>query len=478
MAQDKNKDNVYRFAPSPSGFLHVGGARTAIFNWLLAQQAGGKFILRIEDTDTRRSTDESVNRILNSLKWLGISWDGKPFFQSGRFSRYREVIDELLDRGKAYRCFCEKTGNNGKRMARYTGKCRMLSDAEVSRNLSVGLPFSIRIRIPDGTTAFRDLVHGKITTNNKELDDFIILRSDGTPVYNLAVTVDDHDMGVTHVIRGDDHIANTPKQIHLYRALSWQVPEYGHLPLILGTDRRRLSKRHGATSVEEFRSKGILPQALFNYLCLLGWSSGDDREIFNRQELISAFSLDRINTANAVFDPEKLLWMNGKYISGMPLKDILAIIKEKSGLPVDTQDEHTNYIGNLIRERARTLNEFGESLVFLYRYPKEYDQDGIQKYFLKGNPGDLLEGLRINLENQVDFSPGGLESSVRTYAELRGVSAAKIIHPLRLALTGKTASPGIFDVMSVLGREKIIQRIKNAILFIESLNGSYKEEHN
>jgi glutamyl-tRNA synthetase len=475
--QDRNRDNIYRFAPSPSGYLHVGGARTAIFNWLLAQHTGGKFILRIEDTDIKRSNEESVVQILNSLQWLGLTWEEEPIFQSSRLTRHLDIIAKLVDSKKAYRCFCAKNETDQKRVSRYGGVCRNLSDGIVAKNLSSGQPYTIRIKIPDGVTTYQDLIHGPITIDNKEVDDFIIMRSDGMPVYNLAVMVDDHDMGVTHVIRGDDHIANTPKQIHLYQALGWPVPGFGHLPLILGTDRKRLSKRHGAASVEELRNQGILREALFNYLCLLGWSPGDDRELFTRGELIKYFSLKRVKSVNAVFDYEKLRWMNAKYLSDMSAKKLFALIKDRFTIPMDVEDQKILYLIDLVKIRVETLNDLERGTRFLYENPETYEEAGINKYFAKGNPLQLLQGLRTLLEKQSDFSVEVLESLVRTYAADSGISAAKIIHPLRLALTGKTTSPGIFDVMYVLGKNKVLERIENALLFIEAMTLTLEEKN-
>jgi glutamyl-tRNA synthetase len=466
MAQDKNKDNIFRFAPSPSGYLHVGGARTAIFNWLLAQKTDGKFLLRIEDTDYNRSTTESLSQIVSSLRWLGLDWDGQPSYQSQHKQRHVDVIDHLLESGKAYRCFCGKTERSGRRMSRYDGACRTLSSKEIDHNLSSGKSFSVRIKIAQGITSYQDLIHGQIMIDNQEIDDFIILRSDATPVYNLAVTVDDHDMGVTHVIRGDDHIANTPKQIHLYRALNWPVPQFGHLPLILGSDRKRLSKRHGATSVEEFKKQGILPEALFNYLCLLGWSPGDDREIFSSSELIDNFTLARVTSANAIFDPAKLLWVNGKYLSQASSESLLSRMNGTWSKPVDSDDRKLLYLCDLVKERVQTLYEFQEGIRFYFQVPSSYEEDGIRKYFTKDNPLNLLRGFAVALERQEDFSIASLETHLRTFAQEQTVSAGKIIHPLRLALTGKTSSPGIFDIMYVLGKKEVLQRIATAVSFI------------
>jgi len=328
--------NVYRFAPSPTGFLHVGGARTAIFNWLLAKKSKGKFLLRIEDTDSQRSSDEFTQQIISSLKWLGIDWDGAPLFQSQRKSRYLEIANHLLTENKAYRCFCTPEELKKKREIAeknkddyvYDKACLNLSPQDLQLKMNNELPFTIRLKTDDGLLIYNDKIMGDISTEKRLIGDFILARSDGTPVYQLAVVVDDHDMEITHVIRGADHLANTPKQILILKALNWDIPQYAHLPLILGPDKKRLSKRHGATSVEEFKQNGYLTQAMFNYLCLLGWASGDDSEIFSQIEMVNTFDLSNVNNSNAVFDELKLKWMNAKYISQLSAKELLKLSEE------------------------------------------------------------------------------------------------------------------------------------------------------
>ena len=469
--------SVYRFAPSPTGFLHVGGARTAIFNWLLARQSQGLFLLRIEDTDVKRSTKEAIEQIKSSLSWLGLDWDGSEYYQSAHRQRHVEVAEKLLAEDKAYRCFCTKEQLEEKRRRaealkinkRYDGTCRHLSRQQIEQNLAAGKPFAIRFKVHPGETVYHDLIHGRTAVDNDTLDDFIIVRSDGTPVYQLAVVVDDHDMGVTHIIRGDDHIANTNKQILLYRALNWPVPQFGHVPLILGPDKQRLSKRHGATSVEEYRHKGILPEAMFNYLCLLGWSSGDDREIWTREELIAAFSVERINHTPAVFDEQKLLWINAKHLSRKSPKDLMALISpllQEKGLEIpEQQQERFLFLLDLLKIRARTLNELVEEAHFFFNEPENYEQKGVKKYFAKPLSQELLAGfLEHILRTREKFAtPERTEKFLRDFTEERGVSAAKLIHPLRLALTGKTASPGIFEIMYILGAESVVRRIERAL---------------
>jgi glutamyl-tRNA synthetase len=469
---------AYRFAPSPTGLLHVGGARTAIFNWLLAKKEGAKFLLRIEDTDEKRSSPESLRQILNSLEWLQINWDGSPFFQSKQKERHQQIAQELLEHNKAFRCFCtpqmlqkERVKSAaGKNTFLYSGRCRHLSPSEIESNLNRRLPNILRLRLADGETTFNDLVRGKVTVNHSELDDFVILRSDGSPVYHLAVVVDDHDMGITHVVRGDDHLSNTPKQILIYRALGWQIPQYAHVPLISGHDGARLSKRHGATAVEEFRNKGILPEALFNYLCLLGWAPGDDKEIMSRDELISRFSIERVGKKDAIFDEKKLIWINGKYLSEQSTEQIIFLLQryleeDELNLVEKNKDKFMALIG-LVKTRAQTIKEVYEDIRFFLYDPETYDKTGTERYFKDRQTVNLLEGLMPSLKNEPEFEAVYLEEIIRTFAEQKGIKAAQLIHPLRLALTGRTTSPGIFDVMQILDRDTVIRRMEKAIKFM------------
>jgi len=475
---------VLRFAPSPTGYLHVGGARTAIFNWLIARQKNGRFLLRIEDTDRLRSTDESIQTIISSLKWLGLNWDGDILYQSTREQRHLETAYKLLQQGKAYRCFCSKEELEEKRKRaealklnqRYDGTCRHLTAEQIRQKLRQGLPFAIRFKVPQGRVHFDDLIHGSTTIENNTLDDFIIVRSDNTPVYQLAVVVDDHDMGVTLVLRGDDHISNTNKQILLYQAMGWPVPQFAHVPLILGTDKKRLSKRHGATSVEEFKNMGIFPEALFNYLCLLGWSPGNDREIFSKEELIREFSLQRINKTPAVFDLQKLLWMNGKYLAQKSVDELLPEIKtwlKTQNLSLAfLQNERFRYLIKLLQVRAKTINELITQLSFFFYDPQQYEEKGVKKFFKKENSLQILTELYTLFAEQPDRFFNNLteiEQSIRQLAQNMGLSAGKIIHPLRLALTGSTSSPGIFEIIYILGQKKVLNRLKNAINYTKKL---------
>jgi glutamyl-tRNA synthetase len=475
----KNQDSIFRFAPSPTGYLHVGGARTAIFNWLLAYREGGKFLLRIEDTDRKRSSTASIQQIINSLQWLGLKWDSEPLFQSQRFRRYQEVVQQIIKKGMAYYCFCSKEilqqqkaiAQEQKQPYLYDGRCKKLTQQQVKTNLQKNISHTVRLKVPEGYTRFLDGVHGEVVVNNNEIDDFVILRSDNTPVYQLAVVVDDHDMGITHILRGDDHLSNTPKQILIFQALDWPIPKFSHLPLILGPDKVPLSKRHGASSVEDFREQGILPEALFNYLCLLGWAPGNDKELMSREEIIERFTLERVNKANAVFDLQKLLWINGKYLTKLNMDDLISILKQRmENDQLREIGQHSisfNHLVDLVKQRARTVQDIESGIQYFFYDPSDYDQKGVEKYFKNPECSDLLSGVLAVISSENDFAAGPLELKIRSYAEERGINAAQIIHPLRLALTGRTASPGIFEIMQILGRMKVNRRIQRALEFIK-----------
>jgi len=477
---DKKLNNAYRFAPSPTGLLHVGGARTAIFNWLLARRDNAKFLLRIEDTDEKRSSQESLDQILNSLDWLDIKWDGSPVFQSKQKERHMQIAGELLEMGNAYRCFCtpemlqseRKIAEENKKAFLYDGRCRHLDASQIESHLKNNQLFTLRLKIDEGETTFKDCIRGNVTVNHTELDDFVILRSDGSPIYHLAVVVDDHDMGITHVVRGDDHLSNTPKQILIYKALGWKIPVYAHVPLICGFDGARLSKRHGATAVEEFREKGFLSDVLFNYLCLLGWATGDDRELMSRNEIVSLFSLDRISKKDAIFDEKKLIWMNGKYLSQQGTDCILGLLCPKltDEEKIKIKNDRENFLSllELVKVRAQTIDEIYENIEFYFVDPGSYEEKGVDKYFRSDNTLDLLDRLNSLMEIENNFDTENLEIIVRNLAENMRVKAGILIHPLRLALTGRTTSPGIFEVMQILGRDTVIRRIDKAIEFIKS----------
>ena len=470
-----------RFAPSPTGRLHVGGARTALFNWLLARRAGGAFLLRIEDTDRERSRPEHVEAILDGLGWLGIDWDEDPVHQADGIERHRRDALRLLDSGRAYRDFttqAEFAAARDAAVAAGTGTVARLSRElaartppdEARRRADAGEPFAIRFLVPDGTTEWRDRVHGPTRFDNAQIDDFVILRGDGTPTYNLAVVSDDAEMAVTHVVRGDDHLSNTPKQILLYQALGLDVPVFGHLPLILGPDGRRLSKRHGAQSVGAFAGEGVLADAMVNFLALLGWSPGNDDEVLARTELVERFSLERVLKKGAVFDHDKLYWMNGRHMASMTpaaLADALAGQLEREG--VDAQDgelvgEAFRHLAACLAPRSRTFAEMAR-LARPYVGPvREYDAKAMRKAWLRDPEAvaSMLEAVREVLAG-VEWDAGALETALRGLAAERGVGAGKVFQPLRLALTGLPASPGIFDVLLILGRARSTRRIERAV---------------
>jgi glutamyl-tRNA synthetase len=477
----RKTNNIYRFAPSPTGFLHVGGARTAIFNWLLARKNGDKFLLRIEDTDKNRSSQASVEQIFSSLQWLGIDWDGEPVYQSRQQNRHYDVAQELLAGGKVYRCFCTPESLNAERQKAeaekkaflYDGRCCRLTSEGIQSNLNARKPFALRLKIDKGETVFNDLIRGKIIVNHDELDDFVIVRSDETPVYHLAVVVDDYDMEVTHIIRGDDHLPNTPKQILIYQALGWKLPLYAHLPLVHGFDGARLSKRHGATSVNEFCETGYLPESLFNYLCLLGWAPGGDREIMTRDEIISLFTLEKVNKKNAVFDEKKLKWMNGKFLSQRSTADIIDLLQPMmNSMEWDLVGKNRTsfeHLIDLVKTRAQTLPEITGAIQFYFSDPAQYEEKGVNKYFRNENTHDFLKRIENVLKDTIIFGAENLEEIIRSLAELMSIKAGDLIHPLRLSLTGQTVSPGIFDVMQILGKEVVLRRMNKAIGFIGEL---------
>ena len=470
--------NVYRFAPSPTGYLHVGGARTAIFNWLLARQTKGKFLLRIDDTDAKRSSDEFTKQIIISLKWLGLEWEDSPLYQSKRKSRYLEIVNQLIESKKAYYCFCSPEELKTKRQIAeknkddyvYDKTCLNLSDVEVKSLIAANKEFTIRIKSEEGSLVFHDKIMGEISTDIRLIGDFIIVRSDGNPVYQLAVVVDDHDMGITDVIRGADHLANTPKQILILKALNWNIPIFAHLPLILGPDKKRLSKRHGATSVDEFKEKGYLSEVLFNYLCLLGWSPGDDSETFNIEELIHKFKLENVNKSNAVFDEQKLKWMNAKYISQMPAKSLLHLssdfISRKEAMTENDKNSAIK-LAELVKIRAETVNDFEQRMNFFYNDPEEYNERGIKKYF-QPDTIQMFQTVLDKLNNEIEFRAEKIEIIIRNLEDDFKLSASQLIHPLRLALTGDIASPGIFEIIEILGKTKVNNRIRNATRYINS----------
>lgn len=481
-----------RFAPSPTGYLHIGGARTALFNWLFAHKMGGKLILRIEDTDTERLKEDSVSQILTSLKWLGINWDEGPevggdcgpYYQSERLDIYKKYAEQLLAEGKAYYCFCtpadleaqREKQRAAKQPFRYARTCRDLSKEEVEKRIAAGESYSVRVKIPlEGTITVHDLIHGDVTFNMDQFDDFVIVKSNGMPTYNFAVVVDDHLMGMTHVLRAEEHLSNTPKQLLIYEALGWEPPKFGHMPMILAPDRSKLSKRHGATSVEEFRSQGYLAEAIVNYLTLLGWGPGDERELFTLNETVDLFELEQMSKKAAIYDTKKLTWMNGQYLSELPLEKILPEAKAffiKDGLVTeDWFTAHEEYFAKLVdvvRVRVKTLQEVADASTYFFKDVTEYDAKGVAKHF-KPESVAILEQCIAAIEADDVYDLATTEAAYNKIAADNDLSLGKVIHPTRLALTGRTVSPGMFDVMVLLGKEKTLDRLHKAVEYIKSL---------
>ncbi len=496
-----------RFAPSPTGYLHVGGARTALFNWLFARREGGIFILRIEDTDVERSSWEMVSGILDAMKWLGLDWDEgpevggphEPYFQSGRLERYRAMAEQLVREKRAYYCYCtpealkerrasgsaassekaatarQADGDGGPETStwQYDRTCASLSDEEIARREASGMPRAIRFKVPPGRTEFPDLVHGAVGFDNANIEDFVILRSDRHPTYHLSVVADDIDMEVTHVVRGDDHVSNTPKQVMLYEAFGRPLPRFAHVPLILGPDKKRLSKRHGATSVTEYKRQGYLPEAMVNFLALLGWSPGNDQEVLTKDELVRSFSLEAISSSNAVFNPEKLDWFNSQHIIRMPIEDLgrrVRPILEAEGLWRDEYEStrRTWYfqVLDLLRARAKKLEDFARHGRPFFSEALEYDPAAIRKHASAPDLPAHLEALSAALVELPSFDAASVESSLRTVAQAQGIKAAGLIHATRVAVTGESVSAGIFEVLALLGRERTLARLTGLVEFL------------
>ncbi len=465
----EQKTVITRFAPSPTGFLHIGGARTALFNWLFARHHGGRFLLRIEDTDRERSTDAAIEAIFEGLRWLGLEWDAEPVFQFSRVERHKEVVEQLLAQGKAYRCYTspeeleemrEKARAEG-RPARYDGRWRDRDSSEAP----TGVKPVIRFRSPDeGETIVRDHVMGEVRFPNEQFDDLILLRSDGTPTYNLSVVVDDHDMGITHIVRGDDHLTNAGRQSQIYAALGWDIPEFAHVPLIHGPDGAKLSKRHGALGAEAYRDLGYLPEAMRNYLVRLGWSHGDD-EIFSTEQAIEWFNLESIGRSPARFDFAKLENLNGHYIREADNErltdETIALMARLKGWKTDAAFRQKLLdLMPALKERAKTLVELGEGVAFLLaQRPLSFDDKAQQ--LLTDDARALLGRLASRLEADNDWELEKIEATIRTVAEEEGLKLGKVAQPLRAAVTGSTVSPPIFDVLAILGREEALARIRD-----------------
>jgi len=456
----------FRFAPSPTGYLHIGGARTALFNWLLARQQKGEFVLRIEDTDRERSTEESTNAILESLKWLGLDWDNELVFQSQRTALYKEHIERLLKEGKAYKCFCTPDELKERRDAlmaagkkpKYDGKCRATDQNQ-------NKPFCVRFISEDvGTTVVDDLIQGKVSFQNEELDDLVLQRTDGSPTYNLVVVIDDHEMKLTHVIRGNDHLNNTPRQIQLYKAFGWTPPQFGHVALILGADKSRLSKRHGATSVLQYKEEGFLPEALNNFLVRIGWSHGDE-EIFSMEELKEKFDLKHVGKASGVFNPEKLLWLNAHYIKNKSNKELVSLTKpffEKEGIHLTDEAYAEKVLGSL-KEKAKKLTEFPEQSRYFFTDEIQADPKAAEQWLTEKHRG-MLKQLHDKLTTLTDWTEGPLKEAFESVLAANNEKMKSLAQPVRVALTGNTISPGIFDLMMILGREKTIRRLQKIIV--------------
>lgn len=466
-----------RFAPSPTGYLHVGGARTALFNWLFARHNDGVFILRIEDTDLDRSDDEMVLAITEGLDWLELDWDEGPFFQSEMVEEHKAAASELLDQEKAYRCFCDPQELEALRTSarekgedwKYPGICRQLSTDESTARAEAGDVCAIRFAVPqDRTITLHDLVLGDIDKQGSDLEDFVLLRLDSNPTYNLACVVDDSTMGITHVIRGEDHKDNAVKQILIYEALELPIPEFAHVPLILGPDKKRLSKRHGATAVGEYRDKGYMPEAFVNFLSLLGWSPKDDTEFMRLEELISRFDLNGINRKPAVFDETKLGWLNGQYLNLLPSEELLSGAREAfeaSGLDLSAvEDEYLEGVVDLLKERVRLFTEFPEKGTWFFTAPESYDSDSVAKRWK--NPEEViprLENTKKSLSSMDVWDHDSIENAIRSLAEAEEVGAGKYIHAIRVAVSGVMQGPGLFELLELLGSEEVVTRLQTAV---------------
>jgi glutamyl-tRNA synthetase len=476
-----------RFAPSPTGYLHIGGARTALFNWLFARRHGGVFVLRIEDTDVERSSPEMVEGILDGLRWLGLDWDEgpivdgphAPYYQSQRLESYRAAAERLVAAGRAYYCYCSPDDLKARRAAaeeagegwQYDRACRGLSAADVAARERSGAPRAIRFTVPAHDIVVNDLVKGNITFDSRHIEDFVVLRSDGHPTYHLSVVCDDVAMRMTHVVRGDDHISNTPKHVLLYEAFGAAVPQFAHVPLILGPDKKRLSKRHGATSVMEYAGQGFLPDAMINFLALLGWSPGSsDRELFTRSELISAFTLEGISGGNAVFNPEKLDWFNQQHIALQAPEELIRRLRplfEAAGLWRDdfVGDRHAWFLAvlELLKPRAKRLGDFIVHGRFFFTDAIDYDADAVRKYLQIDGMSQHLEAVHAVFSGLASFDAVETERALRAVAEARGVKAASLIHAVRVSITGRSVSPGLFEVLALVGRQRVGSRLAAAL---------------
>ena len=485
-----------RFAPSPTGNLHIGGARTALFNWLFARRNGGTFILRIDDTDFARSTEESKRRILSALRWLGLDWDEgpevggphAPYAQSERLKLYEKAARELVEKGLAHPCYCtpeelaerRKQAMEEGRAPRYDGRCRHLSQKDRIKLEQEGRRPALRLRIPDtGETVVHDFFRGDVAFANEVLDDFIIVKSNGIPAYNFASVVDDAEMQITHIIRAEEHLSNTPRQILVFQALEKPLPVFAHVPMILAPDRSKLSKRHGATSVEEFRDQGYLPDALINYLALLGWSPEGEEEILSLSELVRQFSLERVGKTAAIYDTKKLTWINGHYLNEIDLdravEMAIPFLQKKGLVPEEIPEDLMVYIRKVVevvRTRVKTLAEIAEASDYFFDSNFTYEEKGVRKHFQKEGVANLLQAAGQRLAGLETFDLETTEEAYRNLSEELGVKAGDIIHPTRLALSGRTMGPGLFDIMVILGKERTLERLERAVKYIRNLQSS------
>ncbi|HEV2245587.1 MAG TPA: glutamate--tRNA ligase [Terriglobia bacterium] len=464
-----------RFAPSPTGYLHVGGARTALYNWLFARRMNGVLVLRIEDTDADRSKPELTTAILEGLEWLGLDWDEGPFHQSDRLDRYRALASEIQRTGNAYPCFCTPDELQAKRSLaaagrpwKYDGTCRKLPEPERQKRLADGVPHVVRFRVPEaGETGFDDQVFGHVRVENQEIEDFVLVRSDGQPTYHLGVVTDDIDMRITHVVRGADHLSNTPKQILVYRAVGASLPVFAHLPLILGPDRQRLSKRHGATSVGAYRDQGILPEAMVNFLALLGWTPPGGEEIVSRDAMAQEFDLAAVSRSNAVFDPEKLAWMNSEYLRALAMDRLAPLVNaelQSAGIDatIPTSPAEFEQAVALLQPRMRTLKDFSQGGRAFFTEEFDYAPEARKKFWKDPALPALLHALAERLEKLDSFGLEETEEALRGLAEQAGTKAGLLINATRVALTGQAVAPGLFDIMKVLGRARTVERLRRA----------------
>lgn len=478
------RDVRVRFAPSPTGNLHIGGARTALFNWLFARHNNGKMILRVDDTDLERSTGDSMKAIIDGLKWLGIDWDEGPIYQSKRLDLYKNYADKLVKEDKAYYCFCTKEELDEMRKEAqktgkppmYSGKCRNLSADEVKKYMDEGKKYVVRLKVPkEGKTTVHDIIRGDVEFDNSTFDDFIIMKSDNMPTYNFATVIDDYDLKISHIIRGEEHLSNTPKQILIYDALGFEKPSFAHVSMILAPDRSKLSKRHGATSVQEFRDLGYLPEAIINYITLLGWIPSDGEEVFSTEKSISEFTLDRVSKNPAIYDTKKLTWLNGIYIRDCDIdrltKEVIPFLINK-GLIGDNYDyDYIKKVVSAVREREKTLNEIAEAMSYYFNDEFDYDEKGVKKYFEKDGVDNILKEAIEVLDKVDDFNLVETEKAYRDLIEKLDIKSGDLFHPTRLAISGRTFGPGLFDIMELLGKKKTIERIKKAIKYIENIKG-------